>query len=310
LATPHDGSPSHLREMLLGTTGPYADPRDALDTLDNLQNWLPQISLDEQAKVSKSCINLIQDEDRVVASGAVLALDYLRSATSDQPLMDLLLTEIPSLQQPLVGFRRGICSTLGGQLATIAARCQPAAENLKWLYVLEQNYLAADRSHIVTALATKRPNLVLHKARDYFTDGPTSVMFSLPAHWQRFALATQFRPWPAAAIDLGAKTAQWMKWDVKDWAALSKVMQDDYPALTHPPGISDDSRWWIIGGDSAEWSLWKSNQDALIIEVLQPGYAYEFKSFPFPPELLQPLILNGQPAIADLLAQLRARTRR
>lgn len=39
MSVPHDASVNHLREMILGQSGPYADPRNAVDSLDNIQFW-------------------------------------------------------------------------------------------------------------------------------------------------------------------------------------------------------------------------------------------------------------------------------
>ncbi len=43
MSASHDASINHLREMILGRSGPYADPRDAIDSLDNIQFWLSQL---------------------------------------------------------------------------------------------------------------------------------------------------------------------------------------------------------------------------------------------------------------------------
>jgi hypothetical protein len=57
----------------------------------------------------------------------------------------------------------------------------------------------------------------------------------------------------------------------------------------------------MIDGDGAEWTVWESEDGEYCIEVLQPGYAYKFVSFPISPHLVDVLKLKGHAAIAGQL---------
>jgi|GEM_PF-2184489 hypothetical protein len=303
MSVPHDGSPEHLRKMLLGKSGPYADPRDAIDELDNVHFWLSTCSRELYPNILNSLLTLANDSDITVASGAVLALDFIPAEFATGRVLLDLLDKPQGLDRKPSGFRRSSLGTIGSQLLRVVARTNSAVAPMDWLKVLELPFIRPDAAAILAHLAIFQPHFVLHVARKYLTHSNTDVLINLPKHWMKIALATQFTPWPSASIEVLGKAARWLKWDTSDWAALERVLRDDYPCLTHPPGTPRNKRWWIIDGDGAEWSLWESVDQEYCIEVLQPGYAYEFRPFPFDQALLEPLQNQGHTAIASQLKQ-------
>jgi hypothetical protein len=47
--------------------------------------------------------------------------------------------------------------------------------------------------------------------------------------------------------------------------------------------------------------LWESMEQEYCIEVLQPGYGYEFRPFPISKESVEALMLHGHSAIREQL---------
>lgn len=301
MSVPYDASESHLREMILGHCGPYADPRNAIDSLDNIQFWLTRCDAPTQATALHSLLRLANDDAIQVATGAVLALDYLRPACEQSNVLNRIVFDPEKLTRKPYGFQRDALSSLGSQLARFVARTTHTVCPRLWIQCLELPFIKPDAPALLALIASKQPNFVLHVARHYLTPEHTAVIIQLPKHWMRIALATQFAPWPQSSLDVMAKAARWLKWDDNDWSALEKVMQDQYPILTHPPGLPRDKRWWMIDGDGAEWTVWESVDGEYCIEVLQPGYAYKFQSFPITSQLVHTLKLDGHATIAEQL---------
>lgn len=301
MSVPHDASVNHLREMILGRSGPYADPRDAIDSLDNIQFWLSQSDVATQETAARSLLHLAYDDDILVATGAVLALDFIPPKSDQANVLKRLVLEAENLARTPHGFRRDALSSLGSQIARFVARTSTVVSPPLWIQCLELPFIKPDAPALLALIAGYQPHFVLHVARRYLTPEHTAVLIQLPKHWMRIALATQFAPWPQSSLEVMAKGARWLKWDVNDWSALEKVMRDQYPILTHPPGLPRDKRWWMIDGDGAEWTVWESIDGEYCIEVLQPGYAYNFKSFPISPQLVDVLKLEGHAAIAEQL---------
>ena len=301
MPTPYDASPEHLREMILGRSGPYADPRDAIDALDNVYFWLSQCDQSLQQTALRSLLQLSRDPDITVATGAVLSLDCFTSITNQPPVLQDLIDRPEMLHRQLEGFRRDGLGSLGSQIARFVARTSNNENNSQWLRTFQLPFILPDIPSLLTHLALHRPHFVLHVARRYLSPKHTSVLIQLPRHWMRIALATQFNPWPQTSIEIIAKASQWLKWDINDWAALERVLRDDYPILTHPPGTPRNKRWWMVDGDGAEWTLWESMDQEYCIEVLQPGYAYEFRPFPISKEIVEALMLHGHSAIREQL---------
>lgn len=301
MSVPHDASVNHLREMILGRSGPYADPRDAIDSLDNIQFWLSQSDVATQETALHSLLQLAYDDNIQVATGAVLALDFIRPKSDQANVLNRIVLKAENLARTPHGFRRDALSSLGSQIARFVARTSTVVSPPLWIQCLELPFIKPDVPALLALIAGHQPNFVLHVARRYLTPEHTSVLIQLPKHWMRIALATQFAPWPQSSLKVMAKAARWLKWDINDWSALEKVMRDQYPILTHPPGLPRDKRWWMIDGDGAEWTVWESVDGEYCIEVLQPGYAYNFKSFPISPQLVDVLKLEGHAAIAEQL---------
>ena len=269
--------------------------------MDNVYGWLSQCEHALQQTALRSLLQLARDPDITVASGAVLSLDCFTSISNQPPVLQDLIDRPETLHRRPEGFRRDALSSLGSQIARFIARTNALENNSLWLKTFELPFIVPDIPAILTQLALHRPHFVLNVARRYLSPKHTSVLIQLPKHWMRIALATQFNPWPQASIEVVAKASRWLKWDTNDWAALEKVMRDDYPILTHPPRTPPNKRWWMLDGDGAEWTLWESIDQDYCIEVLQPGYAYEFRPFPISKELVEALMLQGHSAIREQL---------
>ncbi len=66
-----------IREVLDGRRGPYADPRTAIDSLDNVAVLVADLDTPQRIQLSTVLLDLLGDGDVVIATAAVLALGQL-----------------------------------------------------------------------------------------------------------------------------------------------------------------------------------------------------------------------------------------
>jgi hypothetical protein len=65
---------AQLRRILLGQEGPWADPRTAVDTIDNVEELLRVLDERGRDELMDAAIALFTDDDVLVRSGAVVVL--------------------------------------------------------------------------------------------------------------------------------------------------------------------------------------------------------------------------------------------
>jgi hypothetical protein len=95
-----------IRKRILGLEGPYADNKEVTDALDHVEVWVKGLSMGQQTLVLPQVIDLIEDEDDTVATGAVLALDFFQRPYDGQHLARVLQRRDYLLQRKPVGFQR------------------------------------------------------------------------------------------------------------------------------------------------------------------------------------------------------------
>jgi len=67
-----------VRRILLGQEGPWADPRTAVDTIDNVDELLRVLDQQGRTELADAAVALFTDDDVVVRSGAVVVLGMVR----------------------------------------------------------------------------------------------------------------------------------------------------------------------------------------------------------------------------------------
>lgn len=158
-------------------------------------------------------------------------------------------------------------------------------------------------------VAPNLPDLVVLNAVDWLSVSDAAVLVALPAHWQRVAVAGALRPWPSDAIAYVVTAAQGQSWPPEDADALVRVMEDDYPELTRPEGLSldrpGDRRWWIIAGAPYDWTVWRADDGSLALEVLKPGSASTCTARMLTSEQVSAFDQAGIRPLTDLVAELR-----
>lgn len=227
----------HLRRVLLGLEGPYADPRVATDPLDNVDVLVASLDPAERTAMAGSLVLLVVDDDAVVATGAVLALDKVRDAVDVEALQRMLGEPIAALDRAPVGFVAAHRATLRGELAVLVARSVragvaahvPIVDEL----VAEPDPAAGvapglDRADLVTELAASVPELVVAMAAagrlGWLGPEGTGALIVLSAHAQRVALARSVGTWSTAAAQRVRAAAAWRHWPAAEVGELLAAM--------------------------------------------------------------------------------------
>ncbi|MEZ5251226.1 MAG: hypothetical protein R2713_18995 [Ilumatobacteraceae bacterium] len=70
--------PARVRRQLLGREGPYADPRIALDALDDVEAAIASLDPTARRAFSDALFDLVLDDEPTVAAGAALSLELVR----------------------------------------------------------------------------------------------------------------------------------------------------------------------------------------------------------------------------------------
>lgn len=283
--SPHPApSSAVVRRVLLGVEGPCADPREALDALDNVETWVAQLDVDGSVALAEVLLALAADPDVVVATGAVLALDVVRrrhgpsagrfAATVEQ-MIDLVLTGNAALDRPPEGFGRASQATLRAELAVVAARAASTDVARAVSTLVERApSIGARRADVVAGLAESLPALVVARARDWVGPHDSAVVARLAEHHRRLAVATAVRPWGDDAIEAIELAGQWQRWHEAEIEALVRVMRDDAPELTAPTGVGDvdlRGRWWIVAEQPWDWTLWRGDDGRAVLERVEGG---------------------------------------
>lgn len=294
-----------VRSVLLGRSGPYADLRTAVDSLDHLAQWISTIDREQQAELASSLYQLIQDPDVTVATGAVLGLDHLMGIDHYQALVDLVLSWGESLSRKPSGFQGVQFSSIGAECAIRAAATKTKIDWELWNQILSFATLHQEWPNVLQALAFHNPDFVLAHGRRYLGPYATGPLLRLPLHWQRIALAMQWRPWPKESIAKVQQAANWMSWNSSDTLALVNVMLDQDPQLTLPADIRDERKWWIVAGEHYNWFLWEACDGEYAIEVLLPGYGFLARSKMLDQAERNQYLSQGLPAVSQLAKSFR-----
>ncbi|MBL8810472.1 MAG: hypothetical protein JNM43_09880 [Planctomycetaceae bacterium] len=260
-----------LRKRIQGLEGPYECVTVATDALDNVRVWIRELSREQQAKALHLFVELIEDSDAVVATGAVLALDFLDRPFDGLTLSQMLLRRSESLQRSPIGFQRisygRIFEECFSRLCLHCHRLEPQV--IEDLWKLE--YPADKQSSAMFLLAQTYPDLIVYHAASSLRHSDVHVLCALRQQWDRIAVAGALRVWPDAAITEAERLMRLRNVDSKDSDAVLRVMKDDYHQLTHPRGFADYRKWWIVGGRPWQWTMWEASDGAMVLEVVQDG---------------------------------------
>ena len=271
-----------VRQVLLGLHGPYADPRVALDALDNVETWVAALDDDGLVDLAAALVDLATDSDPIVATGAILALDVVRrGAASVERLADVVVRMVDlaleggaALDRAPIGFNRATHATLRAELAVVAARSAssraiPAVSTL----VERAGSIGVARVDLVAGLAERLPALVVANARAWVGPSDSAVLARLGEHHRRVAVATAVRPWDERAIRAVETAGRWQQWHEAELDAVLRVMRDDAPELTAPPGVGDagGGRWWIVAERPWDWTLWRCDDGRAVLERVEGG---------------------------------------
>jgi hypothetical protein len=268
--------------VLLGLEGPYADPRHAIDALDNVEVWVADLDGEAQVELAAVLLDLVADDDAVVATGAVLALDLIRPrhgarvdrfAATVQRMVDVVLAGGPALERPPTGFGRSSQATLRAELALIAAASasSPVARAAAAL-VEGAPEIGVARVELVATLAERLPALVVARARDWVGPGDSAVVARLAEHPRRIAVAMAARPWHEDAIQAIEVAGRWQRWHDVEIDALARVLRDDAPELTAPTGVGAvdlRGRWWIEAERPWDWTVWRGADGRAVLERVE-----------------------------------------
>ena len=273
-----------VREVLLGRHGPLGDPRAAVDALDDVEVLVAGLDVEGAVHLAGTLVDLLDDADGSVATGAVLALDVVRQqvpATADRSvdvvgrMIDLALTGGSSLDRPPTGFASAAQQTLRAELAVVAAGSAtavaiPAVDEL----VERAPAIGVARVDLVAALTARLPGLVVARAHEWVGPTDSAVVARLRDHHRRIAVATAVRPWDEAAIRAIELAGRWQRWHEAETEAVLRVMHDDAPELTAPSGVGEvvlDGRWWIVAERLWDWTLWRREDGRAVLEQVEGG---------------------------------------
>lgn len=269
------------RQVLLGLHGPYADPRDAVDALDNVEVWVTELDDDGLVELAGVLVGLATDTDATVATGAVLALDIMRRgmAAPDRltdavaRMVDLVLDSAAALDRAPTGFNRATHDTLRTELAVVAARTASAPTIAAVTALVERApSVGVARVHLVAELAERLPALVVANARTWVGPSDSAVLARLRDHHRRVAVAGAVRPWDDPAIRSIEMAGQWQRWHEAELAAVRRVMRDEAPELTAPSGVGEvdlSGRWWIVAERPWDWTLWRNDDGRTVLERVE-----------------------------------------
>ncbi len=260
-----------IRRRIQGLEGPYECVTIATDALDNVRVWIKGLTPNQQTQALELLIGLMDDDDPIVATGAVLALDFFDRPINGLPLATFMLSHLDSLQRPPTGFQRisdgRLFQECFSRLCTLCSPVDAVLVEQLW----KSGFEPREQSDAMFLLAAAYPDLVVYHAATTLKHDDVHVLCALKEQWQRIAVAGALRIWPDSAIHEAEKLMRFRHVDAKDMDAVIRVMKDDYPALTQPCGLNDYRKWWIVAGLPWQWTAWEASDGTLAIEVQQDG---------------------------------------
>lgn len=267
-----------LRRRLLGIEGPYADIRDAIDQLDNIKLWVRGLDVADKQQTFQSFLSLVMDDNAEVATAAVLSLDYVSEHFDSKLAVEMLEANSARLYRSPVRLN-GVCfgTILEELFSRLCKYCSRIERN--WI---EQFLLRTEdpklRNSLFCSLVPNYSSTVVYFAHHFLHHQNAHVIVGLSTHWERLAVATALRPWPAESIDRVRQGLTLRNINRLDVEAIVRVMRDDDELLTCPSGLQDNRRWWMIAGEHYRWTMWEAKDGSLAYEVLEPGPAFSSTS--------------------------------
>jgi hypothetical protein len=263
-----------IRKRLLGKEGPYADPRDAIDALDNVKSWIRSLGAKDRSEAYNHLVSLLLDEDPIVATGAVLALDLFTETNGAKQLADALRQDSPRWMRRPSGFNSASYTTLYEECFSRFVKLatdDSLAELIEFVFASNSPTL---QSRMVYQMGARFSWFVVYAARQFLKHDECLVIPTLPTHWERIAVAGAIRPWPKEHVERVVNVLKWKSVHELDIEAIRRVMLDEYPQLTQPPELNRAGFWWIVAIDPHRWTIWESKDGELALETALSGIAF------------------------------------
>ena len=267
-----------LRRRLLGKEGPYADVRYATDQLDNVKLWVTGLEDSQKTDVFRQLLNLMLDDDMEVATAAVLSLDFVSQYFDHEAALRVLSENDGRLLRAPYRFSSISYGTLLEEYFSRFCRFCTEIESGPLEQVLFRTSEVSLRVSLLCMLAPNYSSIVVYHAQRMLNHQNAQVIAAIPNHAERVAVATALRPWPISAIERVTTLLKLRKIDGNDIDAIVRTMSDTDLRLTHPIGLVDDRRWWIIAVEPWKWTMWETEDGSLAFQWLQPGLAFEESS--------------------------------
>jgi hypothetical protein len=267
-----------LRKRLLGLEGPYADIRNAIDALDNVKLWAQSLNGPQRHDLFIDLLSLLKDDDIEVATAAVLAMDFVCDEFDAECASAALQNDLAKLIRSPIRLQT---TTHGSILEEFFSRLCKNCPNLDKQFLedfLTNRSPQELRNSLYTFLIPNYAPLAVYHARRLLTHDNAHVIASLPLHWQRIAIASALRPYPTTALERVTRILRLKNANAKDIDAIANVMSEHAPKITHPTGLIDSRKWWIIAAEPYHWTLWETDDNTTAIEVHLPGIEYQSTS--------------------------------
>lgn len=267
--------PVHLRDLLDGRSGPYADPRHAVDALDDVKVLVDQLDPAGRSALGRGLTALLLDPHHHIATAAALALDVVGGDLDLPQLVEWLgRVESSALDEPPVGFTAASRPTLRAEVAVAVCRhARPDRVDHATALAAVDGWIehppgGMTRGEVLYLIADRWGDQIVRRAPQWLTTDDTGVLVRLPSHWHRLAVAGALRPWPDAA-EAPVRTAAGMRdWEPTELDALLRVMADEAPELCRPPDIDDQRRWRMTRERPWDWTLWEADDGTRALEVV------------------------------------------
>lgn len=217
---------STLRRIILGEDGPWADPRTATDTIDNLAVLVDDVRDDEDSmsELVEGLIRLLRDDDRLVRTGAALGLQLVRHELNGKWFIDDVEDNAELLDVAPTGFAGATTPTILDLVLELLAGSLQDWQDL----AIERTAVFLDRpgahAAMVMAMARSTPNHVVHHAEAWVRHADTGVLVLLPTLGHRLAVARALAPWPPGAAESVATGGRMQGWADEDTRVLLAAM--------------------------------------------------------------------------------------
>jgi hypothetical protein len=267
-----------LRRRLVGQEGPYEDIRHAIDQLDNVKVWVSELDDSQKTDAFRQLLDLMLDDNVEVATAAVLSLDFLPEHFDREAALRVLSENDDRLLRAPYRFSSISFGTLLEEYFSRLSRFCTEIESSLLEQVLLRTSEPSLRSSLLCMMAPNYTSILVYHARRVLNHQNAQVIAAIPNHAERVAVATALRPWPIKAIERVTTLLKIRKIDSRDIDAIVRTMSDADLRLTHPIGLVDDRRWWIIAVEPWKWTMWETEDSSLAFQWLHPGLAFKESS--------------------------------